>query len=153
MACSSSCKARITSGNNLPGLASSLESSSLLITRSDSQGLISLASKTDLSSCAIKPVSLMPTLPPSRMFQAKVTGLTCLKKSMPVLRVAMSHLSLASLSAVIVVTWARMAVMAALPKVIVLLVVADRAWALQPKIMLFEPVVVVQPAQAPIKKL
>lgn len=88
----------------------------------------------------------MPILAPSRMFQANFTGLTARRKSMPVLRVVTSHLSLASDRAVIVVTWARMAVMEALPRVIVLLVVAVRALALQPKIMLLLPVVLLTPA-------
>ena len=63
------------------------------------------------------------------------------------------HLSRASLSAVIVVTWARMAVMALLPRVIVLLVVAARAVAPHPKTMLLTPVVVVPPALQPRKTL
>ena len=65
----------------------------------------------------------------------------------------MLHLSLASDKDVIEVTWARMVVMFASPRVIVLLQLLAMPWALQPKIMLLQPLVLVQPAQRPAKKL
>jgi hypothetical protein len=72
---------------------------------------------------------------------------------MPEFRVITSHLSLASLKAVIVVTWARMVVMELLPRVISLLTVAALAAAPQPKIRLLLPVVMLAPAVGPTKVL
>ena len=147
MRSSSSCMALIMSGRSLHGAASYRLSSSLLMTRSLSQGSTGLASNTALSSWAMNPVSLSPTLPPSRMFQVNCTGRTCRRKSMPELRVITSHLSRASLKAVIVVTWARMIPMELLPRVIELQQPAARAVAPLPSIKLLQPVVVVIPAQ------
>ena len=72
---------------------------------------------------------------------------------MPVLRVVMSHLSRASDSAVIVVTWARMVVMFASPRVISLHTVVELAAAPQPIMVLLQPKVMAQPAMVPIKVL
>ena len=58
----------------------------------------------------------------------------------------MLHLSLASDKDVIEVTWARMVVIFASPRVIVLLQLLAMPCALQPKIRLLEPVVLEQPA-------
>ena len=142
MRSSSSCRALMTKGNSLPGLASSLVRSSLLITRPSNHCFTVLLLSTCSSSCAIKPVSRCPTLAPSLMFQVNVTGLTSRRKSMPEFRVCISHLSRASERAVIVVTWARMVAMLALPRVTSLLAVPLLALAPLPKIRRLLPKVV-----------
>ena len=65
----------------------------------------------------------------------------------------MSHLSLASLSAVIVVTWARMVVMLVLPRVISLLTEPVLGLAQKPRAMLLLPVPAIKPASKPMKTL